>query len=70
MTEQDYGKAELAGGEVSAVGTVNALSSAQVRPDPFCYFSASPFRASVCFASKSSHLCLYSEDCLWPTGGT
>ncbi|KAK1339106.1 hypothetical protein QTO34_019780 [Cnephaeus nilssonii] len=31
VTEQDYGKAELAGGEVSAVGTVNALSSAQTR---------------------------------------
>lgn len=65
VTEQEYGMAELVGGEVSAVGAVNALSSVQVHSDPFCYFSVSPFWASVCFASKSSHLCLYSEDWLW-----
>lgn len=59
VTEQEYGTAELVGGEVSAVDTVNALPSAHIHPDPFCYFSVSPFQASVCFASKSSHLCLF-----------
>lgn len=62
MTEQEYGKAELVEGEVSAVGTVNALSNAQMHPDPFCYFSAFPLQASICFASKSSHLYFYSEN--------
>lgn len=67
MTEQEYYKAELVGGEVSAVDTVNALSSPRCAQIPFA-ISLRPL--SVCFAARSSHLCLYSKDFLWPTGGT